>query len=259
MIAYLKELWGYRDLLVNLTFSELKLRYRGSFLGFLWTVLNPLFFLLILAVVFSKIIKFEVDNYTIFLFSGLTAWLMIQQTVVIATASVVNNENLIKKVYIPKMIFPLSSCLARYIDHMIMVAILGIFMVIFKSAFTWNLLFVPVILLLHFFFSLGVSMIAGALYILIRDVQHVIAILFQAFFYLTPILYPLDILPPNYRILFKLNPFYYFIETFRFPVYYAAPPPWQYILTAAALTCLVMVVGFYIFYKKERFFVFHLS
>ncbi len=259
MNAYLAELWGYRDLLLNLTFSELKLRYRSSFLGFLWTILNPLFFLLILAVVFSKLMKFEVDNYTIFLFSGLTAWFMIQQTVVIATASVVNNESLIKKVYIPKLVFPLSSCLARYIDHLILVAILVVFMIIFKSPFTWNLLLMPLILLLHFLFSLGISMIAAALYILIRDVQHIIAILFQAFFYLTPILYPLDVLPQNYHALFKLNPFYYFIQIFRFPVYYGSFPPLKLILVACILTLTVLVVGFYIFYKKEKYFVFHLS
>jgi len=259
MKRYILELWGYRDLLLNLTNSELKLRYRGSFLGFLWTILNPLFFLLILAVVFSKIIRLEVQNYTIFLFTGLTAWLMIQQTVVIATASVVNNESLIKKVYIPKMLFPLSSCLARYVDHCILVLILVTFMFFFKATFSWNLLFLPVILLLHFIFSLGLSMIAAALYILIRDVQHIIAILFQAFFYLTPIIYPLDILPAHFRPLFLLNPFYYFVQILRYPIYQASLPPWNVFLTACFIALGAFAIGFYIFFKKEKYFVFHLS
>lgn len=259
MKSYLKELWDFRDLLLNLISSELKLRYRGSFLGFLWTILNPLFFLLILAVVFSMIIKFEVDNYIIFLFAGLTAWLMIQQTVVIATASIVNNENLIKKVYIPKMIFSLSSCLARFVDHLIMIAILFVFMLFFHMTFSWSLLLIPVIVALHFFFSLGISMIAAALYIFIRDVQHIIAILFQAFFYLTPILYPLDILPPNYQSWFLLNPFYYFIQALRYPVYFAAAPPGNILLITMLLTFVVFSTGLYIFYKKDKYFVFHLS
>lgn len=259
MIKYLKELWNYRDLLFNLTISEMKLRYRGSFLGFLWTILNPLFFLLILAVVFSQIIKFQVDNYIIFLFAGLTAWFMIQQTVVIAAASIVNNESLIKKVYIPKLVFPLSSCLARFIDHAVMVLILLVFMVFFKITFTWSLLILPVVIALHFFFALGMSMIAAALYIFIRDVQHIIAILFQAFFYLTPILYPLDILPARYQPLFLLNPFYYFIQAFRFPVYYSSLPPTNILLLTILMTILVFFTGLFIFYKKDRYFVFHLS
>jgi ABC-type polysaccharide/polyol phosphate export permease len=259
MRKYLLEIWGYRELLVNLIVSELKLRYRGSFLGFLWTILNPLFFLAILAVVFSKIIKFQVDNYIIYLFAGLTAWLMIQQTVLIATASVVNNESLIKKVYIPKLVFPLSSCLARYIDHAILSGILVLFMVFFKMEFTWSLLILPFVFFLHFVFSLGLSMIAAALYIIIRDVQHVLAILFQAFFYLTPSLYPIDVLPPTYRMIFLMNPFYYFIQSFRYPVYNGALPPAKILLTAVLLTVFVFVVGLAIFYKKEKYFVFHIS
>jgi lipopolysaccharide transport system permease protein len=259
MRKYISDLWGYRDLLLNLTVSELKLRYRNSFLGFLWTILNPLFFLLILGAVFSKIIRLEVQNYTLFLFTGLTAWLMIQQTVVIATASVVNNESLIKKVYIPKIVFPLSSCLARYIDHMILVLILVVFMLIFKATFSWSLLILPIVLLLHFIFSLGISMIAAALYIFIRDVQHIIAILFQAFFYLTPIIYPLDILPANYRPLFLINPFYYFIQILRYPIYYATLPPGRIFGVACLLSLAAFAIGFYIFFKKEKYFVFHLS
>ena len=259
MRKYLQELWVYRDLLINLTVNDLKLRYRGSILGFLWTILNPLFFLLILAVVFSKIIKFQIDNYIVFLFAGLTAWFMIQQTVLIATASVVNNESLIKKVYIPKIVFPLSSCLARYIDHVIMTLILFLFMAFFKVEFTWSLLVIPIILFLNFFFSLGLSMIAAALYIIIRDVQQILAIFFQAFFYLTPILYPLDILPANYQFLFKLNPFFYFVKILRFPVYYSVFPPLKFLLVVFLLTVVVFTVGFLIFYKKEKNFVFHLS
>lgn len=259
MKKQLKELFAFRELLLNLVINELKLRYRNSLLGFLWTILNPLFYLLILAVVFSKIIRFEIENYTIFLFAGLTSWLMIQQTITTATASIVNNQALIRRVYVPKMVFPLSNVIARYIDHLILTAILLIFMLFFKAPFTWRLLLVPVVILMHFFFSLGLSLLAAVADIKIRDVQHIVAIIFQALFYITPIIYSADILPAKYRPLFLANPFYYFVESFRFPVYRGALPPWDIALAAVGLTVLSFGAGFWIFSRKEKYFVFHLS
>jgi ABC-type polysaccharide/polyol phosphate export permease len=133
------------------------------------------------------------------------------------------------------------------------------FMVIYHVPFTWNLLFVVVALGLHFFFSLGLSLISATAYIKIRDVQNVIAIIFQALFFATPIIYSLNILPENYRPYFLWNPFYYFVQCFRYPVYNASLPPKQDFLIALVLTVIVFFVGVYIFHKKEKLFVFHLS
>ena len=259
MRNYILEIFRYRELLLNLTVNELKLRYRNSFLGFLWTVLNPLFYLLILAVVFSKIIRFQIENYTVFLFSGLASWMMIQQTVIIATASIVNNQTLIRKVYVPKIVFPLSNVLARFVDHVILTFILLGFMIIYKAPFTWNLLLLPLIILMHFLFSLGLSLFFSVAYIKIRDVQQILAIAFQALFFITPIIYSLEVLPENYRSFFLLNPFYYFVQIFRYPVYHSSFPPLEVFLAALFLTVAAMGVGFFLFYGKEKYFVFHLS
>ncbi len=255
----LRELFEYRGLVLNLTRVELKLRYRNSVLGFLWTVLNPLFYLLILAVVFSKIIRFEIADYPVFLFAGLTSWLMIQQTVTIATASVVNNQALIRRVYVPKLAFPLSNVLARFADHLILVAVLLAAMLVFGRPWTWALLVVPAVVVLHFFFALGLSLLAAVADIRVRDVQHVVAILFQALFYVTPVFYSADFVPEKYRALFLANPFYYFVESLRAPVYRGAPPAWSDLGTAALIAALTFAAGFLIFVRKERDFVFHLS
>lgn len=259
MRTYVLELIQYRDLLFNLTLSELKLRYRNSILGFLWTILNPLFYLLILALVFSKIIRFQIENYTIFLFSGLVSWMMIQQTVIIATASIVNNQALIKKVYIPKMIFPLSNVLARFVDHAVLTMILFGFMIIYKAQFTLSLLLIPIVILMHFLFSLGLSLVFSVVYIKIRDAQQIIAIAFQALFFVTPIIYSLEVLPENYRPLFIMNPFYYFVQIFRYPVHYSSLPPQEIFLVAVLLTVVILALGFFLFYRNEKYFVFHLS
>jgi ABC-type polysaccharide/polyol phosphate export permease len=259
MKKFLRELYQYRDLLINLTQTELKLRYRHSVLGFLWTILNPLFFLLVLAVVFSKIIKFEIPHYTVFLFAGLTSWLMIQQTVTIATASIVNNQALIRRVYVPKIVFPLSNVISRYIDHTLLTLILLVFLAAFRMPWTWSLLSLPVIMTLHFGFSLGLSLITTVTHIKVRDVQHIVAILFQILFYATPIIYPLELLPAKYQPLLLWNPFFYFVQCFRYPLYYSSLPPWRIFLVALALAVVVFSAGFILFYKKEKYFVFHLT
>lgn len=255
----INEIASYRELLSNLIVTELKLRYRESFLGFLWTVLNPLFFLLVLALVFSQIIKFQMDNYTIFLFSGMASYLMIQQTVLIAIGSIVNNQGLIKKVSVPKIIFPLSNVLARFVDHVALLLILLLFMVYFRMDFTWSLVSLVPLVLLHFLFSLGLSLLASVIYIRVRDVQHILSIGFQAFFYLSPIIYPTGILPEAMQKIFLFNPFYYFIHSFRYPIYHGQFPPLILWGVTVFLTAVVLGLGLWVFYKKEKYFVFQLS
>jgi ABC-type polysaccharide/polyol phosphate export permease len=259
MKKYVREIFEFRELLWNLVVGELKLRYRGSVLGLLWTILNPLFYLIILAFVFSRIFRFPIPNYTVFLFAGLISYTMIQQTITIATGSIINNQALIRRVYVPKIIFPLSNVIARYFDHLIITIILIGFMAVFKAKFTWSLLMLPVILVLHFFFTLGASLISSVVQIKIKDFQQVLAILFQAFFFLTPILYTLEVLPERFRPFFLWNPFYYFVQSFRYPVYNASLPPWKMMTVAALLTLATFAFGFLLFYKKEKYFVFHLS
>jgi ABC-type polysaccharide/polyol phosphate export permease len=259
MFKRLRELYDYRDLILNLAVTELKLRYRDSLLGFLWTVLNPLFFLLILALVFSQIIRFSIPHYTIFLFAGLASWLMIQQTVTIATASIVNNQALIRKVYVPKMAFPVSNVLARYVDHGILIALLIILAIVLKTPLTLSLLFLPVAVVLHLVFSLGLSLLFAVAYIRVRDTQHIVAIVFQALFYVTPVLYSLDILPVRYRGLFLWNPFYYFVQLVRYPVYFGTLPKFGDFAVGLGLAAGTLLVGGFIFLRKEKYFVFHLS
>jgi ABC-type polysaccharide/polyol phosphate export permease len=253
------ELIRYRELVRNLTLTELKLRYRDSALGFLWTVLNPLFYLLILALVFSKIIRLQIPGYAIFLFAGLASWLMIQQTVIIATGSVVNNQTLIRKIYVPKLVFPVSNVLARFVDHGILVVLLVVFMAVFGARFTWALAFLPVVVLIHFLGAFGLSLLLSVAFIRFRDVQNIAAIVFQALFYATPIIYSIDVLPEAYRPLFLWNPFYYYVETLRWPVYHGALPPWNIVGIAAAISVALFLTGWAVFIRQEKNFVFSLS
>jgi len=258
-VRSLKELASFRDLFFNLIVIELKLRYRNSILGFLWQVINPLFYLLILSLVFSRIIRFNIENYTIYLFAGLASWLMIQQSTVVATASIVNNQGLIRKIYLPKMIFPLSVLTAQYIDHIILVVILLFFALGFGVHFNGSLFLLPLILLAHYSFSLGLALIFSTAQVKIRDVQHIVAIIFQALFYATPIIYSLNFLPEKLRPFMFFNPFYYFVEGLRYPIYYASFPPFHILVAIIGLTLASLFLGLIIFNHKEKYFVFYLS
>ena len=259
MFRQLRETLSFRDLLRNLALTELKLRYRDSVLGFLWTVLNPLLFLLILAFVFSRLIPFEIPRYPLFLFAGLVSWLMVQQTVVIATASIVNNQGLIRKVAVPKLVFPLSNVLARYVDHAALAVVLVAFVPVFGARMGWSLLFLPAAMALHFLFSLGLSLLCAVAYIRVRDVQNVVAVVFQALFYATPILYPADVLPEKMRLLLEWNPFAYFVELVRAPVYGGTLPAAGDLAVAAGLAVAALGAGLWVFARNESQFVFHMS
>jgi ABC-type polysaccharide/polyol phosphate export permease len=259
MSVQFREISAYRELLWNLVLTELKLRYRDSLLGFLWTILNPLFSLLILSFVFSKIIRFQVPHFTIFLFSGLASWFMIQQTAVIAIGSIVNNQSLIKKIYVPKIVFPLSNVLARFVDHGVLLVLLVGFMPVFGVRMGWSLLFLPVAVALHFAFALGLALLLTTAQVRVRDTQNVAGIVFQAFFYLTPIIYPLEVLPESLRPYFVLNPFYLFVRMVREPVWGGIVPAAGAIAAAAGLAAVTLTAGLWVFGRKEKYFVYHLS
>jgi len=259
IVNRLKEVFLYRDFLINLTIIELKLRYRQSILGFLWTILNPLFYLFILALVFSRIIRFNVPAYTTFLFSGLVSWLMLQQTIIIGTASIVNNQHLIRKVYVPKMAFPLSNVLARYVDHLALIVILIFYLILFQFSFSPAFAFLPVSILLHFLFSFGAVLLLSVVFIKVRDIQQIVAIIFQALFYASPVIYPAEALPEKIHFFLKLNPCYYFIQVFRYPIYSRAIPPLSDLAPACAISLITLAAGLWLFSCKEKEIVFYLS
>jgi len=257
-IKEISEIYSFRHLLLNLIKSDIKIRYKNSFFGFLWHLLNPLFYLGILALVFSQIIRIQMENYVLFLFAGLVSWRMIQQTSLIATHSIVNNQELIKKVHTPKLIFPLATVISQFIEHITLSLILFIFLFILKGKISPVLFITPFMIFLIFIFSLGLSLFFATIHVYIRDTPHMMGIAFQALFFLTPILYPLSFLSPGMEKFFKLNPFYYFIEYFRYPFYYAKMPSGELTIIVCAISLATFSLGIYTFLRNKESFIFHL-
>lgn len=246
----------YTFLLSQLVRRDFKVRYRGSILGVLWSVLNPLLNMLILSVVFSRVFR-AVDNYKMYLLSGLVLFNYFSEATNIAVTSIVGNFGLITKVYFPKFIIPLSKVLSSAINLLITVVvflILGNFM----DVPIWSgYLLIPYVLGCLMLFTAGVSFVLAALYVFFRDTQHIYGLFLTIWMYATPILYPIDIIPENIQPLFKANPLYIFIDFLRQITLNSTVPGAISFLYCALWAVGMFILGSFIFVKSQDKFIYY--
>lgn len=247
----------YHDLIWELALKELKLRYKRSVLGFLWALLNPALMMVVLTIVFSTILRFGIPHYAIFLLSVLLPWTFFSQSLSYAVESVVTNGDLIKKVAVPKLVFPLAAVVANSVNLLLSLIPLALLVVAMGHPFYWTWLYLPVPIVALVIFTLGATFVFATANVYYRDVSHILQILLSAWFYFTPIIYALDFIPPNLRWLFKLNPIIYVINGFRLAVYYGQLPQWPSIAASFICAFVSLLIGFAIFRKYQDNFVFY--
>lgn len=256
--TFLGELLNSRNVLSQLVSQQLILRYRRTVLGYLWTLINPLLMMSVMAFVFATLFKADLKTFTVFLFAGMIPWNYFSSVVTQSGSSFINNEGLIKKIYLPKLIFPLSIAIALLIDSVL--SFLALFVIIFAigGSLTWEVMFIPIAYLFLFFFALGIGLIMSVATVFFRDLQHVILIIMQGLFFLTPILYKNESLTGKIGWIVGLNPVIPFIELFRSPLTSASLPSLSTIIQATLLSTLVMVLGLFVFLRQEKQIVFRL-
>lgn len=237
---------------------ELKIRYRSSFFGYLWSMLNPLLTMLVLTAVFSYAMRVQLPNYPIYLLSGILCWNVFNQSVMNGVGGIVGNAPLLKKVRVPSWVFPTATIGSAYV-HMILAlapfAIISIAMGVYPN---WSTLQFPLVLILFFIFIEGVVLLLSSLNVFFRDIGHVLEPILQLGFYASPILYPLEVVPPHFQIFIKMNPMYYFLEGFRFSIYDPQTIP---VLTWALMTVVSVVsigLGVIVYKKCEHRFLYHI-
>lgn len=257
-IERLSELQGSSAVLRQLVGQQLILRYRRTVLGYLWTLINPLLMMTVMALVFSTLFKADLKTFTIFLFAGMIPWNFFSSVVTQSGTAFINNEGLIKKIYLPKAIFPLSIAFALLIDSALSFLALFVIIFIIGGSLSWAALFIPIAYVMLFFFALGIGLITSVATVFFRDLQHVILIAMQGLFYLTPIIYNHDALTGRVAWLVGLNPVVPFIELFRAPLYLARLPSSSVILQAAILSLSTMIIGLLVFLQQEKKIVFRL-
>lgn len=257
MKELIAETYRYRELIWALTIKELKVRYKRSVLGFLWALLNPALMMIVLTLVFSTIMKFPIPHYSIFLLSVLLPWTFFSQSMSYAVDSIVGNGELIKKVAVPKIVFPIAAVVSNIVNLLLSMIPLAILVPLMGHPFYKTWLYLPVPMLALIIFTVGMTFFFAAANVYYRDVAHILQIVLSAWFYFTPIIYALDFIPAKYQWLFRLNPMIYVINGFRLAVYYGMLPKWPSVAMSFACAFIALLIGFSVFRKYEDDFVFY--
>lgn len=249
----------YQPLLRQLVFKDIKLKYRRSFLGYLWSVLNPLMIMMIMVIVFSNMFRFDIRNYPVYLIIGQTIFNFVSESTNQAMFSIIGNAPLLKKTYVPKYIFTFSKVTSSFMN---MLFALGAMLIVFLVCrVRWNLyfLFIPVILLQVYIFCLGIGMFLAQGTVFFRDIQYIYSAFIMAWMYLTPIFYPIRQLPVFLQKLIKhLNPLYAYIQQFREIVLEGHFPDPRLVLYGFVVALLVLVIGTLAFEKTQDNFILYI-
>ncbi len=252
-IVSLANLWHRRELLWNMTVRHLRGQYKQSVLGYAWTLVMPLSQMLIMTFVFSTILHIQSQGvpFALFLFVGLLPWNFFSSSLSSATDSVVGASNLVTKVYFPREVLPTAAIFTKVVDLVFASIILVALMAYYGHTPTWTALWVPLLFLIQFLFTLGLSLPLAALNLFFHDVRYLVGVVLTLWFYLTPIIYPVDIVPDRYRIFFDLNPISLFINAYRRVVLMDESPGADRLILGIVLSTATFLIGYYLFKKME--------
>lgn len=255
---YLNNFSKYKWLLYELVMRDIKVKYKRSVLGLLWSLLNPLFMMIVMTIVFSHIFRFDIENFPIYLLCGQIIFGFMSEGTSMAMGSIIGSGQLIKKVYIPKYIFPLSRILSSFVNLIFSLIAVVIVMIATHVKLTFVLLLFPISLIYILTFSIGLGLILATYAVFFRDIVHLYGVFITAWSYITPLFYPISIIPKNYLILIKLNPMYYYIEHFREIVLYARVPSLKLNLICIASSMIMLILGLVVFYRNQDKFILYI-
>lgn len=249
-----KDLYNYRELLKTNIKKDVGGKYKNSVLGVLWSFINPLLQIAVYALVFQVILKSNIENYTVYLCCGLIPWQYFSSIVLRGAAVIVDNANIIKKVYFPREILPISIVASEGVNFLISTIIILGFVIFGGIGLSWNILWYFLIVAIQFIVSIGVALIVSSLTVYFRDLLHLLGIVIQLLFYATPIVYAINSVPANLQWIVKINPMSYLIEAYRSIFYNQTIPNFQGLLIALGMGITLCVVGYFIFNKLEKRF-----
>lgn len=245
------ELWSYREMFQGLVSREIRARYKGSFLGFFWSLLNPLLMMAIYSIVFAHVMRVQIPHYSLHLLAGLLPWTWFTTSISNSTGSVVANSNLIKKIYFPNEILPLVSVTTNLVNYLFSVPILLGFMAFQQVPFTSALLMLPLLLAVQFILSLGFGLILATLNVYFRDVEQLLGVVLMAWFYLTPIIYPLSFVPERFQGLAMLNPMAGLVVSYQRIFMEGALPHVLHLLYPLCFGLALLAAGYAIFVWRK--------
>ncbi|MHA7129422.1 ABC transporter permease [Algoriphagus namhaensis] len=250
-----KELWRYKDLLYFLTLRGIKARYAQSILGVAWAIIVPLFTTLVFTVVFGNLAEVDSDGmpYILFSYLALWPWNYFSGTLTESANSLIQNANMITKVYFPRMVLPLSAILSKLLDFTIAFVVLLVMLIYFGQMPGWGVLWLPLLLIQLLMCSLGIGMFLSALAVKYRDVKHALTFLVQLLLYAAPVVYSTSAVPDKFQSFYILNPMVGVIEGFR-AAFLDRPMPWEWIWPGSIVAVILFIFGMFYFRRMERIF-----
>jgi len=249
--------WQHGYLLQSLVAREIKVRYRRSVLGVIWTLLNPIMMMAIFTVVFSTLFARTLEDFPIYFLSAHMSWHFFSQTTNMAMTSMVRSAALYKRIYVPKYVFVLAVVVSDTINFLISLVPLMFLVILLRHPITPALLFVPVAFLILLGVITGVSFIVATIAVFFDDITQFYQVILQATMYLTALFYPISIVPPGWRSLILLNPMYHVIQLIRVPVYNGTLPPLESVVVGALTAAVTLVFGWTLFTRASDRFVYY--
>lgn len=255
MSNYIKNFLKFQPLLSELVARDVKIKYRRSVLGVLWTLLNPLCMMIILSVVFSNIFKFDIENFPLYVLSGQVIFNFFNDATTSSMTAIINNAALLKKIYVPKYLFVLARIFSSFINLMATFTALLLVMIAVRAELHWTLFLSWFPLLMVVVFSLGVGMLLAALTVRFRDIMHLYSVFTTGLMYLTPVIYPMSMLPDRIRVIVLMNPLTNYLEMFRDLAFYNTLPSLGALAIGIMEGAAAVVLGIYVFYKNQDEFI----
>lgn len=246
----------HKELLRELTMREIKQRYKQSVLGYAWVILNPFFQMVVMAFVFSIVMR--IPNlgvpYSIYLYAGLLPWTLFANSLVASSNALVGNAGLITKIYFPREVFVISAIAAKIVDFVLACSIFIVFMIYYQLPISWHILWVIPIFLIQQLFTYALSLILATANLFYRDIQYLLNLVILVWMYLTPVIYSTEIFPAKYRWIFQVNPMSVIINAYRQVILANAEPNYLSLSIALALSLVLLFIGYRFFKKLEGIF-----
>jgi ABC-type polysaccharide/polyol phosphate export permease len=264
MIRRIGDLVSYHELIKNLVVRNLKVRYKNSVLGVLWSLLNPLLMTMVFTILFTVLSRTDIENYPVFFMCGYLPWAFFATSLNASTGSVVNNANLIKKVYFPREILPIVDVLSNLVNFLVALVVLFAMLLVFRMPLQPAALLLPVIILTQLAFTIGMGLLLSTANVFYRDTQHILEVVLQAWFFLTPIFYSITALPESAMILGvpidvslwmrRLNPMASLVAAYQDVLYWGELTGVDFFLRTLATCLVVLVIGYLVFCRFSPLF-----
>lgn len=254
----MNDLYRYKNLIYELVIRDIRKKYRRSVLGVVWSMLNPLFMMLITAIVFSNLFRFDIQNFAVYLLTGQIIFTFYAEATNFAMGSILDNSSLLKKIYVPKYLFPLSRVISSLVNLIFTIPAMLAVMLYTGEKISVQLIWICIPLILLFLFCLGIGLLLATCAVFFRDIFHLYGVLLTVVNYATPIFYPIKIVPQEYIGIILLNPLYYYLEAFREIVYNNQIPDIQIICICLIMSIISLIIGIVVFYKKQNKFILYI-